>query len=65
MKLSMLLTALSLVISGCVHNNRTVQSDCVNYDVFGPRDHSCPELKHGPCPFCGPEQQRNIKLANL
>lgn len=65
MKLSMLLTVMSLVISGCVHTCDNDQSDCVNYDVFGPYDHSCPEDKHGPCPVCTPEQLRNIKLANL
>lgn len=65
MKLSMLLTVVSLVISGCVHTDKNIQTDCVNYDTFGPYDHSCPQDKHGPCPFCTPEQQLNIKLANL
>lgn len=65
MKLAATLTVVSLMITSCVHTSVSDTSECINYDVFGPRDHSCPQLKHGPCPFCTDQQQHQIKLANL
>ena len=65
MKLPVLLTVSLLTMIGCTHKNSISDHNCINYDVFGPYDHSCPHDKHGPCPFCTPEQQYNINLADL
>lgn len=59
------LTLALLLSTGCMSTTSLFDSDCVNYDVFGPYDHSCPEDKHGPCPFCDDQQQQHIKLADL
>ena len=65
MKLSALLISVSLVLTSCVHTDENIQSDCVSYDVFGPYDHSCPQDKHGPCPFCTTEQHDIISKVDL
>lgn len=61
MRYLLLLTIVS--VTGCATSSQ--MTDCINYEVFGPYDHSCPQDKHGPCPFCTHEQQHHIKLAEL
>lgn len=65
MRLTATLTVVSLMITSCVHTGVSDTSKCINYDVFGPRDHSCPQLGHDLCPFSTTEQQHQIKLNNL